>query len=138
MQYLPSLESSLIQAIWWLTIFTNSYLLLKGLINKFCHKFANFDRLKGRQLWLNPRYHQSAHKDSLLQANQGNYQCPGPCKRHYQYSDNPSQPLRLNCHWLGVVFHFKVLIIAMLFLWHQIETFHCFLPIDKQSDQKAK
>ena len=50
MQYMPSLKSSLTQAIQLLVIFIYSFLLLEEFINKFCHKFANLNRLKRRLL----------------------------------------------------------------------------------------
>ena len=138
MQCMFSLKSNPTQAIRWLTILAGFYPLLKRLINKFCHGFANFDRLERRQLWLNPCHHQLAHKDDSLQVSQSHHWCPEPCKDHHQYSGEASRPLRFNCHQPGVAFHLKVLIITMLFFWHQVETFHCLPPTDRRSDQKAK
>ena len=134
MQCMPSLKSSPTQAIRWLTILAGSYLLLEGLIDRFCHGFTNFDGLKGRQLWLNPCHCWPAHKDGLLQASQGHHWCLRPSRGHYQRSSKVSQPPRLNCHRLGVFFHLEVLIIAMLFSWHQAETLHCFSPTNGQPD----
>ena len=45
-----SLENNPTQAMQWLTILASSYLLLEKLINKFCYGFANFNKLKKRQL----------------------------------------------------------------------------------------
>ena len=70
MQCMLSFESIMTQAIWWLTILADSYLLLERFINEFYYRFANFDRLEEKQLWLNLCYRQPAHKDSLLQASQ--------------------------------------------------------------------
>ena len=47
MQYMFGLESSLTQALLWLTILAGSYLPLERFIDRFCHKFANFNGLKG-------------------------------------------------------------------------------------------
>ena len=136
-QYMPSLKSSPTQAIQWLTILAGSYLLLKKLIDGFCHGFANFDGLERKQLWLNPRHRWPAHKDGSLQASQGHHQCPGPSRDHYQRSSEASRPPRLNRHRPGVSFHLKVLVIAMLFPRHQAETLYRFLPTDGRSDQKT-
>ena len=131
---MPSLESSPTQAIRWLTIFVGSYLLLKGLINRFHHGFANFDRLEGRQLWLYPRHRRPAHENGSLRASQGHHQCPGPSKGYDQRSSEASRPPRLYHHRLGVSFHLEVLVIAMLFPWHQVETLHCLPPANGRSN----
>ena len=73
MQCMPSLETSPTQAIRWLTIFAGFYPLLEGLIDRFCHGFANFDGLEGRQLWLNPCHCRPAHENGSLQASQGHH-----------------------------------------------------------------
>ena len=62
MQYMPSLKNSPTQAIRWLSILAGFYPSLEKLIDRFCHGFANFNRLKGRQLWLNPYHCQPAQK----------------------------------------------------------------------------
>ena len=138
MQCMSSLGNSPTQTIWWFTILANSYLLLKKLINRFYHKFANFDGLEGRQLWFNLCHRQLAHKYDLLQASQGHHWCFGLCRGHHQRSSEASRPPRLDYHQSGVAFHLKILVITMLFSWHQVETLHHFLSIDKRSDQKAK
>ena len=124
MQYMPSLESCPTQAIRWLTILADSYPLLKKLIDRFCHKFIDFDGLEGRQLWLNPCHRWPTHKDGSLRASQDHHWCPGPSRGHYRRSSEASRPPRLNCHQPGVLFHLKVLVIALLFLRHQTETLH--------------
>ena len=138
MQCMPSLESSLAQAIRWLTILAGFYLSLKGLINGFCHGFANFDWLKKRQLWLNPCHCQPAHKDGLLQVSQGHYQYLGPCKSHHQRSGETSRPPRLNHHQPGVSFHLEVLVIAMLFPRHQAKTLYRLPPVNGRPDKEAE
>ena len=138
MQCMPSLENSPTQAIRWLTILAGSYLLLDGLINRFCHGFANFDELEKRQLWLNPCHYRPAHKDGLLQASQGHYRCSGPSKDHYWRSSKASRPPRLNCHRPGVFFYLEVLVIAMLFPRHQVKTLHCLLLTNKRPDWEAE
>ena len=138
MRCMPGLKSSLAQALWWITIFANSYLSLEGFIDKFYHLFTNFDRLEVRQLWLNPCHCQLAHKNGSLQASQGHHQRPGPCWSHHQRGSEISRPLRLNCHWPGVVFHLKVLVITMLFPRHQVEAIYCFPPADRWPDREAK
>ena len=45
---MPSLENNLTQAIWWLIILAGSYSSLERSINRLCHGFAIFDRLKER------------------------------------------------------------------------------------------
>ena len=118
MQCMPSLENSPTQAIWWLAILAGSYPLLKRLINRFCHGFANFNGLKERQLWLNPCHCQPAHKNSSLQVSQGHHQCPGPSRDNYWRSSEAWRLPRLNRHRPKVFFHLEVLVIAMLFPWH--------------------
>ena len=113
---MSDLRNSPAQALWWFTILASFYLLLKGFINGFYHWFSNFDRLEGRQLWLNPRHCQSAHKDSSLWASQGQHWRSESCWGHYQRGNEASRPPRLNHHRPRVAFHFKVLLIAMLFI----------------------
>ena len=131
MQFMPSLKNNLIQVIWWLTIFAGSHPLLKKLINRFHHRFANLNRLKRRQLWFNPCLYWPTHKNDLLQASQSHYQYPRPSRSHYQCSNKASWPSRLNRHQLEVFFYHKVLVIAMLFSRYQAETLHRLLPINK-------
>ena len=138
MQCMLSLKSNLTQAIRLLRILAGSYLLLKRLIDGFCHRFANFDGLEGRQLWFNPCHYWPAYKDDSLRASQGYYQYSKPCKRHYQCSGEALWSPKLDQHQSRVSFHLKILVIAMLFPQHQAETFYRLLPINKRSDQKAK
>ena len=138
MRCMPSLKSSPTQAIRWLTILAGSYPLLEGLIDGFCHRFANFNGLEKRQLWLNLCHRRPAHKDDLLQASQGHHQCPRPCRGYHQRSGEASRPLRLDQHQPGVSFHLEVLVITMLFPRHQIETLYRLLSTDRRLDQKAK
>ena len=134
MRCMSSLENSPTQAIWWLTNLAGSYPLVERFIDKFYHGFANFDGLKGKQLWLNPRHRRLAHEDGSLQASQDHHWCPGPCRSHHRRSGEASRPPRLDHHWPGVFFYLEVLAIAMLFSWHQAETLHRLLPIDGWSD----
>ena len=138
MQYMPSLESNSTQAIQWLTILADFYPLLEKLIIWFCHGFANFDRLEKRQLWLNSYHCQPAHKDDSLQASQGHYQCLGPCRGHYWRNGEASRPLKLDHHRLGVFFHLEVLVIAILFPWHQAETLYCLPPANGRPDGETE
>ena len=135
---MPSLESSPTQAIRWLTILAGSYPLLEGLIDGFCHGFANFNGLEERQLWLNPCHYWLAYKDNSLQASQDYHQCSGPCKGYHRRSGEASRLPRLDHHRPGVSFHLKVLVIAMLFPRHQAETLYRLPPTNGRSDQKAK
>ena len=135
---MSSLKSSLTQAIRWLTILACSYLPLEKFINRFCHGFANLNRLEGRQLWLNLCHRWLAHKDSPLQTSQGYHQCPKPCWGHYQCGSEALRPSKLNCHWLRVTIYLEILVIAILFPQHKAETLHCLLSTDGQLDQKAK
>ena len=98
MQYMLSLENSLIEAIQWLIIFISSYLLWERVINRFYHEFANFDGLKKRQLWFNPCYYWLAHKNGLLQASKGHYWCPSPCRNYHQCSGKALESPKLNYH----------------------------------------
>ena len=138
MQYMLSLESSPTQAIRCLIILNGSYPSLERFINRFYHGFANLNGLKKSKLWLNPRHCLSAHEDGLLQSGQDNHQCPEPGWGHHQRGSEVSQPLRLNCHQLGIAIHLEILIIAMLFPWHQTETLYHLLSIDGRFDQKAE
>ena len=138
MRCMPSLENSPTQAIRWLTILAGSYPLLEGLINRFCHGFANFNKLEGRQLWFNPCHRQPAHEDGSLQASQGHHQCLGPSRGHYWRSSEVSRPPRLNRHRPGVFFHLEVLVIAMLFPWYQAETLHRLLSANRRPNWEAK
>ena len=56
MERIPSLESSLPQALWGLTILAGAHLPLEEFIDRFCYWSTNFDGLEGRQLQLNPCY----------------------------------------------------------------------------------
>ena len=138
MQYMFGFKKNPTEALWWLTILASSYPLLEKYIDRFCHKFANFDKLEGRQLWLNLCYRWPTHKDSLLQATQGHYQSLGPCWGHHQYGSDVSQSFRLNCHWIGVTLYLKIIIITMLLFKHQAKTLHCLLPVDKRLNWEAK
>ena len=138
LQCMLTLKSSSIQTLWWLTIFANSYLPLKGFIDRFCHKFANIDGLEGKQLWLNPRHSQPAHKDDLLQTSQNYHQRSRPDKCHYCYGNETPRAPRLNHHQPQVTSHLKVLVIAMLFLRHQTEAIYWLSPPDKWLNWEAK
>ena len=121
MQRMPGLKNSPAQGLWWFIIFASSYLSLERFIDGFCHWCTSFDGLEERQLWLNPCHRQSAHKNNLLRASEGHHQYPKPCWGHYWRGSEALRPPRPNCHRPGVAFHLKVLVIAMLFPWHQAE-----------------
>ena len=131
MRCISGLESSPPQVLWGLTVLAGAYPPLKRFINGFCHWPINFDRLEGRQLWLNSCYCELAHKDDLLQISQDHYQRPGLCWGHHQRGSEALPPSGLNCHRPKVALHLKVLVITMLFFWHQAEVIHSFPPADR-------
>ena len=138
MRCMPDLKSRPAQALWWFTILASSYSLLERFVNRFYHWSTNFDGLKRRQLRLNLCLRQSAHKNGSLRANQGYHQCPRPCWGFYQHSSEVWRPPGLNYHQMGFAIHLKVLVITMLFPWHQAKTFHRLPPPDGRADQRAK
>ena len=64
------------------------------------------------------------------------HQYSRPCRSHYQHSVEVLRPPRLDHHQPGVSFYLEVLVITMLFLWHQAETLHRLPSTDRRSDQK--
>ena len=115
------------------------FLSIAKTIYQWILSFAyQFDGLKGRELWFNPCHRSSAPKNSSLQASQGHHQRPRLCWSHNWRSNEASRTSKLNCHWLGIAFYLKVLVIAMLFPRHQAEAIHCLSLIDGQPDWEAK
>ena len=122
------LKSNPSQALWWFTIVASSYLPLKRFINRFCHKFANFNKLKGGQLWLNTCHRWLVHKNGLLQTSHSYHQYSRPCKGHYRHDNKRARAFRLDYYQPGVPFYLKVLVIAMLFSRHQAKAIYRLLP----------
>ncbi len=128
LQYLPSLEISEVQALWWLAVSLSSNALMEKLVHRFCHQATSFNQLEWWNWWFNPSYHWQAYKNGILQASQGNYQCPRPSWGHYRGSNAAPWPFRLNYQWLRLGFHLEILIIAMLLPWDQAKALYYFLP----------
>ena len=83
-------------------------------INKLYYKPFNLSQLKKWQLQLNTCHYWLFYKNSTLWTNPGHNQYIGSSKNDYQCGYTSSQSFVVNCYWLRLVIHIKILVFVML------------------------